>query len=197
LKTFAQLRSTPANGDVLSDSGWRPLAGIEPLNCCAGKVGFGNRVALDLGVDSRLYTRAVSALRVSDLAGRTGVGPDTIRYYEKEGLIPEPPRSASGYREYDESVVERMELIRGAQAAGLRLADIRILLEIKDRGQCPCGHTKTIIDQRLKEISAEMTRLRQLKKRLEQLVQDDAACSSPDYWPCEERFIQAGKEARK
>lgn len=42
-----------------------------------------------------------------------------------------------------------------------------------------------------------MTRLRQLKKRLEELVQDDAACANRDYWPCEEKFIQAGKEARR
>lgn len=139
----------------------------------------------------------MSFLRVSEVAVRTGVRPDTVRFYEKEGLLPKPLRSDSGYREYDETVVERMQLIRGAQAAGLRLADIRQLLEIKDKGQCPCGHTRTIVDQRLHEISAEMTRLRELKGRLEQLQQSGAECSSPDYWPCEEKFIQAGKEVRR
>lgn len=90
-----------------------------------------------------------------------------------------------------------MELIRGAQAAGLRLANIRQLLEIKDKGQCPCGHTRTVVEQRLKEISDDMARLRELKKRLEQLLKDDAECSSPDFWPCEEKFIEAGREVRR
>lgn len=139
----------------------------------------------------------MNVLRVSEVAARTGVGPDTLRFYEKEGLLSEPARSPSGYREYDESVIERMDLIRGAKTAGLRLADIRQILEIKDKGQCPCGHTRTVVDQRLKEISSEMTRLRELKKRLEQLLADDAECSNPDYWPCEEKFIEAGREARR
>ena len=141
--------------------------------------------------------RLMSMLRVAEVAVRTGVKPDTVRFYEKEGLLPKPPRSPSGYREYDETIIERMQLIRGAQAAGLRLADIRQLLEIKDKGQCPCGHTRTIVDERLHEISGEMTRLRELKRRLEQLQQSGAECSSPDYWPCEEKFIKAGKEARR
>lgn len=58
-----------------------------------------------------------------------------------EKPLPPPPRSPSGYREYDKSTTHRIHFIKGAQGLGLKLAEIRELLEIQDRGACPCGHT--------------------------------------------------------
>ncbi|CAN5658106.1 hypothetical protein BH18ACT15_BH18ACT15_05530 [soil metagenome] len=80
-------------------------------------------------------------LKVSGIAERAGVSPDAVRYYEREGLLPPAPRSASGYREYDDSTAGRIRFIKGAQAVGLRLSEIRELLEIQDRGACPCVRT--------------------------------------------------------
>ena len=83
------------------------------------------------------------ALTVSALADQAGLSPDTVRYYERVGLLPEPACSAAGYRLYDQAAVGRLRLIKGAQRAGLRLREIGELLQVADRGQCPCGHTET------------------------------------------------------
>jgi len=99
-------------------------------------------------------------LRVSELAIRAGISPDAVRYYEKEGLIPHPARSGSGYRQFDEDAVERLHFIRGAQTLGLKLADIKELLAIRDRGACPCGHTQQLLEKRVAEIDQEMRELR-------------------------------------
>lgn len=89
------------------------------------------------------------ALRVSQVAEQAGVSPDAVRFYEKEGLLPEPPRSPAGYREYEDTIPQRIRFIKGAQEMGLRLAEIGELLEIQDRGACPCGHTKTLVERRI------------------------------------------------
>jgi DNA-binding transcriptional MerR regulator len=73
-------------------------------------------------------------LSVSALAKRVGVSPDTIRYYEKAGLLPPPERTAADYRIYDESAIDRLHFIQGAQRLGLSLREIRTLLEVRDTG---------------------------------------------------------------
>jgi DNA-binding transcriptional MerR regulator len=86
------------------------------------------------------------ALTVSTLADQAGLSADTVRYYERVGLLPPAARSPAGYRLYDQDAVGRLRLIKGAQRAGLRLREIGELLQVADRGQCPCGHTETCSD---------------------------------------------------
>jgi len=74
----------------------------------------------------------VRGLRVAELAAEVGLAPDTIRYYERAGLLPAPARTASGYRAYDPAAVERLRFVRGAQRLGLRLKDIADLLAVRD-----------------------------------------------------------------
>jgi DNA-binding transcriptional MerR regulator len=118
------------------------------------------------------------ALTVSALADQAGLSADTVRYYERVGLLPEPARSAAGYRLYDQTAVGRLRLIKGAQRAGLRLREIGELLQVADQGQCPCGHTETLLLQRLAEVRAERDRLRALEADLVGLLerQPDPAC---------------------
>jgi DNA-binding transcriptional MerR regulator len=118
------------------------------------------------------------ALTISALADQVGLSADTVRYYERVGLLPEPARSAAGYRLYDEAAVGRLRLIKGAQRAGLRLREIGELLQVADRGQCPCGHTETLLRERLGEVRAELARLRALETELSRLLQHypDPAC---------------------
>lgn len=149
---------------------------------------------LDLGVDSRVYPSGMS-LKVSELAEKAGVSPDTVRYYEKEGLLAEPARTHSGYRQYDKAAVERLHFIRGAQTLGLKLGDIKELLAIRDRGACPCGHTQRLLEQRLAEIDAEIRELRTLKRELQSMERLECPTdsgSSP--WPCEIEFVKRGGE---
>ena len=135
------------------------------------------------------------ALRISEIAQRAGVSADTVRYYEREGLLPPPSRSASGYREYDERVADRLRFIKGALAFGLRLSEIRELLEIQDRGACPCEHTKTLVEKRSAELVAEIERLSRLHAELQRMARFDcAATTNSGLWPCEARFVRRGGE---
>jgi DNA-binding transcriptional MerR regulator len=130
---------------------------------------------------------------VSQIARQAGVSPDAVRYYEKEGLLPAAPRSPSGYRQYDASASERIRFIKGAQEMGLRLAEIGELLEIQDRGACPCGHTKTLVERHLEQIDAEMERLSTLRAELSAMARLDCpATTESDLWPCEVRFREKG-----
>jgi len=77
-------------------------------------------------------------LTVGQLASRTGVRADTVRYYEREGLLPVPQRTEREHRRYGRDDVDRLLFIRGAQRLGVRLAEIRELLAIRDTGVCAC-----------------------------------------------------------
>lgn len=135
------------------------------------------------------------ALKVSDVARRAGISPDAVRFYEKEGLIASPPRSPSGYREYDETTPQRIRFIKDAQELGLKLSEIGELLEIQDRGACPCGHTKTLVVRRIEEIDSEIERLSALRSSLAAMA--DLECSATTdsaLWNCEVEF--PGKERR-
>ena len=139
------------------------------------------------------------ALTVSALAATAGLSADTVRYYERVGLLPPAARSPAGYRLYDQGAVGRLRLIKGAQRAGLRLREIGELLQVADRGQCPCGHTETLLRQRLAEVQAELVRLQALETELTRLLEHypDPTCpetvtAAADWWcapdcpePCE------------
>lgn len=131
------------------------------------------------------------ALRVSDLAARVGLSPATVRYYERLRLLPEPERSPSGYRQYDEELADRLRFIKGAQRFGLRLNEIRELLDIQDRGMCPCGHTRELLRTRVEEVDEEMRRLERLRADLLTMI-DRANCDAPASmsWPCAVEFIE-------
>jgi DNA-binding transcriptional MerR regulator len=87
----------------------------------------------------------MAALTISMLAKRTGIGADTVRYYERAGLLPPVARTRAGYRKYEESTADRLRFIKGAQRLGLRLREIAELLQVRDRGACPCGHTEALV----------------------------------------------------
>lgn len=111
----------------------------------------------------------MDGLTVSKLAAEARVASDTIRFYEKEGLIDEPRRSASGYRLYEPVVAERVRFIKSGQAMGLKLSAIKDLLEIKDQGCCPCGHTSRVIETRLDELDDEIARLDEMRSQLRRM----------------------------
>lgn len=149
---------------------------------------------LDLGVHSKVYGGGMS-LRVSQVAAECGVSPDAVRFYEKEGLLPHPPRSPAGYREYDATAPQRIRFIRAAQEMGLRLAEIKELLDIQDRGACPCGHTKDLIEGRIGEIDDEMARLTALRSNLAAMAELECpATTDGPLWACEAEFRKIGGE---
>lgn len=123
---------------------------------------------------------------ISAQAATVGVSADTLRYYERQGLMPDPPRTGAGYRLYGEDLAERLRFICGVKRMGLRLTDIKELLDIRDRGQCPCGHTKDLVDRRLAEVKAEIRQLRAVRRQLRTLKQRNEECFDADAgdWSC-------------
>jgi DNA-binding transcriptional MerR regulator len=119
---------------------------------------------------------------VSQLAASVGSSPDTLRYYEKAGLLPEPPRSQAGYRQYDDAARDRLTFIRGAQRLGLTLADVRDLLAVRDTGECPCEPAEQLLTRRLAEVDAEIVRLEVLRDQMRTMRDGIAsgACPAPD-----------------
>jgi DNA-binding transcriptional MerR regulator len=111
-------------------------------------------------------TSSGRGLRVGELAAAVGVSADTLRYYERAGLVPAPARTASGYRAYGPEAIERLRFIQGCQRLGLRLADIRDLLAVRDTGACPCEPAEELLRRRIAEIDAELARLAALRAEM-------------------------------
>ncbi|UUV35856.1 heavy metal-responsive transcriptional regulator [Amycolatopsis roodepoortensis] len=108
-------------------------------------------------------------MRIGELARTAAVSTKTIRYYEQAGLLPEPPRTSSGYRDYDPGAANRLEFIRTAQTAGLSLAEIRDILAIRDTGQAPCERVGELIDRHLGNVRRRIADLRADEHDLDQL----------------------------
>jgi DNA-binding transcriptional MerR regulator len=109
-------------------------------------------------------------LSITQLAARASVRPDTIRYYEKTGLLPAPARTAGDHRRYDDRALDRLQFIRGAKRLGLRLDAIAELLDLRDAGQCPCDSAAAMLRSRLAEIDAEISRLAGLRDQLQAML---------------------------
>lgn len=105
-------------------------------------------------------------MRIGDLAKHVGVTPDTIRYYEREGLLPPAERTPSGYRDYGLDAVNDLQFIRKAQALGLKLSDVREVLEISSGGKPPCEHVRATVSGRLAEVEERLRELRALRATL-------------------------------
>jgi DNA-binding transcriptional MerR regulator len=135
----------------------------------------------------------VATRTISRAAAEAGVSPDTLRYYERVGLLEPPERSTSGYRVYDASTTERVRLIKGAQGLGLSLDSIRELLAMLDRGACPCGHTRNLAEQRVTEIDAEIQRLTGLRDDLVALADGLDECPTAPAGLCWCRTILTRK----
>lgn len=124
-------------------------------------------------------------MKIGELGDVCGVTAKTIRYYESIGLLEEPARTPSGYRDYDQQAVERLQFVRDAQATGLALAEIASVLELKSAGERSCAHTTTLIETHVKAIDAQIEQLTSARRELMTLAQrsrslDPAACTDPN-----------------
>ncbi len=112
-------------------------------------------------------------MRIGALAQRSGVDIDTIRYYEKAGLLPAPPRQANGYRTYGPAHLERLAFVRHCRALDMPLADIQTLLKFVEAPEADCGNINALIEQQLTQVRA---RLRSMQRLERQLVALRASC---------------------
>lgn len=122
---------------------------------------------------------------IGELAERTGTTTKTIRYYESIDVLPEPERTASGYRDYDRSAVERLRFVREAQSSGLTLTEIQSILELKDAGATSCRHTQALLAQRLTALDVQIAALQKARDELAAMAEradqlDPAECTDPN-----------------
>ncbi|HZR48422.1 MAG TPA: heavy metal-responsive transcriptional regulator [Streptosporangiaceae bacterium] len=120
---------------------------------------------------------------VGQLASRAGVRADTIRYYERAGLLPPPRRTEGDHRRYGPADVDRLLFIRGARRLGLRLAEIGELLTVRDTGSCPCGPAEMLLRRHVSEIDQEMARLAALRGELAGMLAAMGGPGCPDPAP--------------
>ncbi|PWE29841.1 MerR family transcriptional regulator [Maritimibacter sp. 55A14] len=113
------------------------------------------------------------------LARRTGCNLETIRYYEKIGMMPPPPRSEAGYRVYDDGHLERLGFILRARELGFSLDEIRGLLALVDRGTQTCAEVKERTERHLADVREKIADL----KRIERVLAETAAQCSGDEVP--------------
>lgn len=108
-------------------------------------------------------------MKIGELAARLGINPRTLRYYERIGLLPEPGRTSSGYREYTESDLDRVTFIKTAQRLGMALDEIGEILALRHRGERPCGYVRDVLHHQVAEIDARIAELNRLRNSLMEL----------------------------
>jgi MerR family copper efflux transcriptional regulator len=111
-------------------------------------------------------------LGAGELARRAGVSADTLRHYERKGVIARPPRSANGYRKYPEQTLARVQLIRAALGLGFTLDDLAGILQMRDRGGIPCGRVRALAAVKLEEVEARLRELKTLRNGLRSVLND-------------------------
>ncbi|QEM82873.1 Cd(II)/Pb(II)-responsive transcriptional regulator [Halomonas binhaiensis] len=105
-------------------------------------------------------------MKIGELASRTGCAVETLRYYEREGLLPEPARSAGNYRLYSGEHAERVAFIRHCRALDMTLDEVRTLLELHDRPDQPCDEANTLIEAHLEHVALRIDQLQRLERQL-------------------------------
>ena len=113
-------------------------------------------------------------MRIGELAKAAGVHVQTIRFYERRGLLPPPPRLSGGYRDYRADVVPLVQFIKQVQAHGYTLEEIRELLALAERGTHVAETVRDRAEQKVQEIEAEIVRLCGIRDWLKQFVSQSA-----------------------
>lgn len=108
-------------------------------------------------------------MRIGELASSSGCPAETIRYYEREGLLPPPTRSSNNYRGYQDQHLRQLRFIRRCRALGMSLAEVRVLLQVQEEPAQPCAAINTLLDQRLSDLDRQLTDLQALREDLAQL----------------------------
>jgi DNA-binding transcriptional MerR regulator len=113
-------------------------------------------------------------MKIGEVADQSGVTVDTVRFYERVGVLPPPARRPSGYRDYAPDTVERIRLTRELQAVGFTLADVVDALAAHDAGGATCESEQWRLEAALSRVDAKLAELRALRRRI---VQAQEACA--------------------
>lgn len=114
----------------------------------------------------------MSTMTIGQVAKQAGVGVETIRFYEREGLIAEPARRASGYRRYAPEAVRRIRFIRHAKDLGFTLREIKELLEMRVESDCHCDKVLALARAKIDDVEQRIGKLQKMKRALSALARD-------------------------
>jgi MerR family copper efflux transcriptional regulator len=112
----------------------------------------------------------MQSLTTGQLAKQAGVNIETIRYYERKGLIPKPHRRDSGYRQYPEAMITRILFIKHAKTLGFSLKEIKELLSLKHDPKTPCSEVRKRAESKIEDIDEKIRTLQKMKKALFKLT---------------------------
>lgn len=115
-------------------------------------------------------------MKTGQVAQQSGVNVQTLRYYERRGLLPAPPRRSSGYREYPTQAVEVVRFVKRAQELGFSLDEVEALLDLAAGGPPNCDRARDIAVQKLADVEGKIFRLRAIQESLRRLVE---TCENP------------------
>jgi MerR family mercuric resistance operon transcriptional regulator len=110
--------------------------------------------------------KSTQHLGIGALSAQTGVNIETIRYYEREGLLPHPPRTAGGHRSYSEDHLKRLTFIRRSRELGFSMAEIRDLLALVDGRSYTCGEVKALTLEHAKSVRRKIADLQRMDRML-------------------------------
>jgi len=111
-------------------------------------------------------------MKIGALARAAGVGIDAIRFYEREGVLPEPARRPSGYREYEEATVQDLRFIKRAKQLGFSLGEISELLAMERNPKATAGDVQRLAEEKLAELDDKIRSLKRMKKALQKVAED-------------------------
>jgi DNA-binding transcriptional MerR regulator len=109
-------------------------------------------------------------LYAGELAKKAGVSTDTLRYYERRGVLAKPPRTAKGYRLYPQSAFKQVKLVRSALGIGFTIDEIAGIFQIRDSGNTPCAEVRRLAADKLKEVEERLKELRLFRENLRQTL---------------------------
>lgn len=112
----------------------------------------------------------MAALRTAEVAEQAGVNVETLRFYERKGILAEPPRRASGYREYPPETVERVRFIKRAQELGFSLKEVQDLLDLRQMTRAKSDRVKRLAEAKVEEIDHKIRDLEAMKRSLTGLL---------------------------
>jgi DNA-binding transcriptional MerR regulator len=108
-------------------------------------------------------------MKIGELARATGLNTRTIRFYELEGLLPDPQRTSSGYRVYGPQDVERLEFIRKAKRLSFSLGEIKSILHLHDRREPTCLHVRSLLEEKLTQVDRVLEDLQKFRAEIVRL----------------------------
>jgi len=146
------------HGDSLLDGGMRIANVGQPKPCTSYRVKAYNG-----------FFWGESSMRIGELGKATGVDVETIRFYEKVGLLDAPERLTNGYRSYGKVHLERLSFIRHCRALDITLADITRLVAFMDHPSADCGDINNLIDQQISKVRARLASMQALENQLSTL----------------------------